>query len=432
MEIKGNSAAEIFDHVRELVQSGRMVSGYVLPPVRDLAIALDINRNTVAAAYKRLTAAGIAVAQGRLGTTICWQAALGEQEGTSADSPLIDLASGNPNPALLPRAAEVLAQLDHAPRLYGAPTINEQLQQLARGWFDADCPAPYEVELSHGAVDGIERLAAAHLAAGDRIAVEEPCFLGTINALRIAGLQAIGVEIDEQGMLPEALERTLQHGAQALLITPRAHNPTGCSLTASRAAALRRVLKKFPHVLVIVDDHFALLCDSAYHSIIPASTHRWALIRSVSKALGPDLRLAFIASDAMTSQRLRLRLAPGMTWVSHLLQDLVGLCLTTPAVAARIGTAKAAYAARRIELHTALQAQGIAATVAADGFNLWLPLQQDARDVAHKLARRGWLVRTGDSFDVQGRAQALRVTVSTMEDGQATSFAADLRGCLDE
>ena len=432
MEIKGNSASEIFENVRALVQSGRIVSGQTLPPVRDLAIALDVNRNTVAAAYKRLTASGIAMTQGRLGTTICWQATPGEQEGTSADSPLIDLASGNPNPLWLPRAAELLAQLDRAPRLYGAATINEELQQLAAGWFDGDCPAGYQVELSHGAVDGIERLATAHLAAGDRIAVEEPCFLGTINALRIAGLQAIGVAIDEQGMLPQALEDTLQRGAQAVLITPRAHNPTGCSLTAARANALRRVLKKFPHVLVIVDDHFALLCDSAYHSIIPASTHRWALIRSVSKALGPDLRLAFIASDAMTAQRLRLRLAPGMTWVSHLLQDLVGVCLTAPDVVARIGVAKAAYTARRTELRQALQAQGIASTGAADGFNLWIPMQQDARDVAHRLARRGWLVRTGDSFEVQGRVQALRITVSTMPDGQALRFAADLRHCLEE
>jgi len=79
-----------------------------------------------------------------------------------------------------------------------------------------------------------------------------------------------------------------------------------------------------------------------------------------------------------------------------------------------------------------LQAQGIASTGAADGFNLWIPMQQDARDVAHRLARRGWLVRTGDSFEVQGRVQALRITVSTMPDGQALRFAADLRHCLEE
>ncbi len=70
MKIQGKTAAEIFDCVRALLQSGQLRPGQALPPVRDLAVELDINRNTVAAAYKRLSAAGIAVTQGRLGTII--------------------------------------------------------------------------------------------------------------------------------------------------------------------------------------------------------------------------------------------------------------------------------------------------------------------------------------------------------------------------
>ncbi|WP_154587132.1 aminotransferase class I/II-fold pyridoxal phosphate-dependent enzyme, partial [Bordetella pertussis] len=112
-------------------------------------------------------------------------------------------------------------------------------------------------------------------------------------------------------------------GAQAVLLTPRAQNPTGASLTRARARALRQVLQRYPHVMVIADDHFAHLSASPYHSPIPAAALRWALVRSVSKALGPDLRLAFVASDPDTSRRLRLRLASGTTWVSHLLQDVV-------------------------------------------------------------------------------------------------------------
>ena len=54
-------------------------------------------------------------------------------------------------------------------------------------------------------------------------------------------------------------------------------------------------------MLIIVDDHFALLAETPYHSIIPTTTARWALIRSVSKGLGPDLRLAFVACDLATA-----------------------------------------------------------------------------------------------------------------------------------
>lgn len=60
-------------------------------------------------------------------------------------------------------------------------------------------------------------------------------------------------------MQPGALEEALSNGARAVIITPRAHNPTGCSLSESRARAIREILARYPQVLVIVDDHFALL-----------------------------------------------------------------------------------------------------------------------------------------------------------------------------
>ncbi|KQP17806.1 transcriptional regulator PtsJ [Pseudorhodoferax sp. Leaf267] len=431
MHLTGSTVLEIFESVRLQVQSGALQPGAALPPVRDLALQLGVNRNTVASAYKRLTAAGIALAQGRLGTTISAPVAAGEQEGRHTGSPLVDMASGNPNPAWLPAVASLFPRLAPSPRLYGDATVNTGLLALARPWFDPDCPAGYALNLTHGAVDAMERLAVAHLVPGDRVAVEDPCFLGTINALRIAGMQAAGVAIDAQGMRPDALEAVLAAGAQAVLVTPRAHNPTGCSLTPGRAAALRAVLARFAHVLVIVDDHFALLAESAYQSILPANAGRWALVRSVSKALGPDLRLAFLASDEDTARKLRLRLAPGMGWVSHLLQDLVEACLRSPDVAAQTLRTRTAYAAQRAQLVQALRAHGIAAPLPPDGFNVWVPLPIDAREVVHAMARRGWLLRSGDAFDVQARTQAMRITVATLEDGQAARLAADLGACLE-
>ncbi|WP_312787421.1 aminotransferase class I/II-fold pyridoxal phosphate-dependent enzyme, partial [Stenotrophomonas indicatrix] len=69
--------------------------------------------------------------------------------------------------------------------------------------------------------------------------------------------------------------------------TPRAHNPTGASLDAKRARALRQLLVGYPQVAVLIDDHYALLSQQAYHSVLPMDGRRWALLRSLSKALGP-------------------------------------------------------------------------------------------------------------------------------------------------
>lgn len=432
MNIIGKTAQDIADSIRALTQSGDLPPGSSLPPVRELAETLGVNRNTVAAAYQRLAQAGIALTRGRLGTTICQPPRAGEQEGLSTATALIDLAAGNPNPHWLPDATALLDGNGLRPYLYGEDTILPALRQQGLAWCDADCPAGYQLELTHGAVDAIERLAAAHLTPGDRVAVEGPCFLGTINALRLAGMQAVGVGIDAEGMRPEALAAALDGGARAVLITPRVHNPTGCSLSRHRAEALKRVLAAHPNVLAIVDDHFALLAETPYHSVIPATTARWALVRSVSKGLGPDLRLAFVACDTATAQRLRTRLAPGMTWVSHILQALVAACLGSATVRWQLDAARADYARRRDELRAALLAQGIDAPSATGGFNLWLPLPIDEQEVAYALAKRGWLVRLGSAFDVQGQSRAIRVSVSGLQAGQAQRFAQDLKSCLAE
>jgi DNA-binding transcriptional MocR family regulator len=430
VEIVGTTASEIFESIRSLVQRGHVEPGSTLPPLRELAERLGVNRNTVASAYRRLAQAGIAVTQGRLGTTICATPYAGEQEGANVGTALIDLASGNPNPAWLPPLDSVLPGCQFEPRLYGEPTINPALESIGRKWLSPDCPANSVITLTNGAVDAIERLAAAHLVPGDRVIVEDPCFLGTINALRLAGMQTVGVEVDGSGMLPDALADALDKGAQAVLITPRAHNPTGCSFTKRRAEALRRVLENYPDVLIIADDHFALLAETPYYSIIPTSTSRWALIRSVSKGLGPDLRLALVACDRRTGARLQARLSSGTTWVSHILQGIVAAMLTSPDSMKMLSDAKARYIHQRAELCRALISVGLSAAPGAGGFNIWIPLETDAKTVAFALASKGWLVRVGDAFDVEGESQAIRVTVSQMRDGQAQQFAAALRTCL--
>ena len=144
-----------------------------------------------------------------------------------------------------------------------------------------------------------------------------------------------------------------------MICTPRAQNPTGASLTRERAAALRAVLARHPHVLVIEDDHFWALSAAAYHRITPAEMPRWALVRSVAKFLGPDLRLAFVAADEETADRLHARLGPATTWVSHLLQHAVAGMLADPQIERLRQTARDAYAERAALLVDALSRRSI-------------------------------------------------------------------------
>ncbi|WP_102795876.1 aminotransferase class I/II-fold pyridoxal phosphate-dependent enzyme [Bowmanella denitrificans] len=425
VNISGNNAQSIFESVRELTQSGDLPAGALLPPVRELADTLGVNRNTVSSAYQRLAKAGIAITQGRLGTRICQLTDAGEQEGMT-DTALYDLADGSPNRDWLPDLNQVASRTQFQQYLYGENTLLPGLAEFGQQWFARCCPGDFEIVLSNGAIDAMERLMAAHLLPGDTVLVEQPCYISSANAIRLAGMKLSGVQIDRFGMQTEALRAALAKGARAVIITPRAHNPTGACLSAERAQALQVVLAEYPNVLVMVDDHFALMAESEYHSVIPATTQNWAIFRSVSKGFGPDLRLAIIAADKDTVARFNTRLAPGMSWVSRVLQAMVLTCLTDQAVQDKLADTKLQCARQRNFLLDALAAYGVACPMTIDGLNVWVPVTGNSQAAAYELSRKGWLVRPGTSFDINQESQGLRVSIPNLEQDIAQRFARDL------
>ncbi|MFC4054060.1 aminotransferase class I/II-fold pyridoxal phosphate-dependent enzyme [Actinomadura syzygii] len=427
-EITGRTAGEIAASVRALADAGELVPGTPLPPVRRLAERLGVNRNTVMAAYQRLVQAGVAETRRRAGTVIADPAAAAvEQEGFAAGSPLRDVGSGNPDPALLPDPFGVRPARGEAV-LYGERTTDPGLARWAHRWLESDQPREMRLTVTAGAVDAVERLLAQALTHGDSVALEDPCFLASINTVRLAGYRPVAVPVDADGMTADGLHAALQRGVRAVVCTPRAHNPTGVSLSAARAKELRAVLSGHPHVLVIEDDHFSMLSNARYRSIIDPGHARWALVRSVSKFLGPDLRLALVASDPHTADRLATRIGPGRTWTSHLLQRLTASLLTDPSALALVDRARAHYADRNTRFAELLDARGIDIRP-GDGLSLWIPVgANNAGTVSERLLRRGWLARTSDRFALDRPAAAghLRLTVHHLGDEHAALLADDL------
>lgn len=429
--ITGSTAAEIAGSIRNLCERGTLEPGDALPSVRALAQRLGVNRNTVVAAYRQLVHAGIAQTLGRGGTRITAHSPLA-QEGFAADSVLRDIGTGNPDPRRIPDPARALPAVVGRPVLYGEPVIDEQLADWASGWMSRDLPdLPLRLTVTSGAVDAVERLLAQALTRDDAVALEDPCWLAGIQTARLGGYRTVPVPIDDEGMTVEGLRAALDAGIRAVVCTPRAQNPTGASLSAARAAALRGVLADHPYVLVIEDDHFSLLSQRPFHSIVPDGHRRHALVRSVSKFLGPDMCLAVVASDPDTADRLSLRLSPGTTWVSHLLQRLAHALLTDDDVRTHIAAAGAHYAQRNEafcqRLSQAAGAQeGIVAS-SGDGLNVWMSTPEPARAVREQLMRRGWLARVGDDFVLSDAASRhLRLTVHALDDDDADQLARDI------
>ncbi|MFT4282387.1 aminotransferase class I/II-fold pyridoxal phosphate-dependent enzyme [Microbacterium sp.] len=428
VRILGATATEIADSVRQHVERGVLAPGDLLPPVRALAEDLGVNRNTIVAAYRLLTQAGLVEARGRAGTRVAVHTPVA-QEGFAQGTVLRDLAAGNPDPRRLPDLREALGRIAARPVLYGEPVIDRELEAWAQTWMHEAVgdDRPLRLTITGGASDAIERLLAQTLTRDDAVALEDPCFLASLNTVRLGGYRPVAVPVDEQGMTVEGLRSALQAGVRAVLLTPRAQNPTGASLSAARAAALRDLLVDHPYVLVIEDDHFSLLSSQPLHSVIGPEHRRWALVRSVSKFLGPDMCLAVVASDPETAERLAQRLNPGATWVSHLLQRLALELLTDREAVRAVADASQHYAARNRAAARALSERGIP-VAAGDGLSLWVPLPVPARAVSEQLMRRGWLARPGDEFVLEHdlAARHLRLTVHDLTDAELERLVADL------
>ena len=204
-------------------------------------------------------------------------------------------------------------------------------------------------------MDGVERVLQAHLRAGDRIAVEDPGYAGVLDLVGAMGLVPQPVPLDDFGVRPEALAVGAGRRARARSSSPRAPRtrPAPPS-TRSGPAPCARVLDRHPDVLLIEDDHAGPVAGTPALTLAHPRKPRWAVVRSVSKSLGPDLRLALLAGDATTVARVEGRQALGAGWVSHVLQGAVASLWTNAATDRRLRDAAQSYTRRRRALVEAL------------------------------------------------------------------------------
>ncbi|MFC5218007.1 aminotransferase class I/II-fold pyridoxal phosphate-dependent enzyme [Streptomyces coerulescens] len=421
--IEGRRAAEIAASVERAVGSGELEPGQLLPPMRELATDLGVNPNTVAAAYRVLRERGVIETAGRRGSRVRPRPATTGRDSARVDVPegVRDMASGNPDPVLLPSPAKAFAAAaelaDRDPVLYGDDPVEPELARIARARLDADGVPEGPPAVTSGSLDAIERVLTAHLKPGDTVAVEDPGWSSLLDLIPALGLRTLPVGVDDEGPLPDDVRRALGSGARALIVTDRAQNPTGAVVSATRARALRSTLGEHPEVLLIEDDHGDGIVDLPVHPLAGTTRH-WAFVRSVAKAYGPDLRLAVLTGDEITVDRVRGRQRLGPGWVSRLVQRAVVRLWNDGAVDP--AAVAATYAERRDLLIRALAERGVEAR-GRSGLNVWIPVPDETGAVA-RLLHAGWAVAPGALFRTAS-PPGIRVTTSTLTEAEAGPLA---------
>ena len=418
-KITGNTAAGIAESLEQAIDGGHILPGDRLPTVRALAHELGVSPVTVAAAYRSLRQRGLITAEGRRGTRVWAGTGRPYLSTTPVPEGVRNLALGNPDPRLLPSLERALKAVSTRPALYGGLANLPELQERVKAQLRSDGVAADRVAVVSGALDGIERVLATSCRPGDGVLVEDPSFPRLLDLVRALGLRLVPVALDDHGPQPASLEQALRGPVQAAIFTPRAQNPTGACVSAGRAREIGQVLGHYPRLLVIEDDYVGPVAGASVHTLT-RHRERWAHIRSVSKVLGPDLRIAFAAGDAKTLSQVETRQRLGAGWVSQILQRITLELVSDPATDRLLAQAGAAYAARRKAMIDALTRRGIQAS-GRSGINVWVPVEYEV-GITRALLEGGWAVAAGERFRIQS-PPGIRITVATLREEEADVVA---------
>ncbi|MGO9584187.1 MAG: PLP-dependent aminotransferase family protein [Acidimicrobiales bacterium] len=294
--------------LREAVQSGRLVSGTLLPPSRTLASDLGLARNTVAEAYAQLVAEGWLTSRQGSGTRV---AERGAEPRPSPGSPVArppavryDLRPGYPDVTSFPRGewlAADRAALSRAPAEafgYGDPRGRPELRAALAGYLARArgvWVSPDTVVVCSGFSQALWLLGRVMRSEGrSTIGVESYGHRHHRELLADTGLQVVGLPVDGHGARPADLERL-----DAVLLTPAHQFPLGVALESARRTRFVQWAST-SGALVIEDDYDGEFRYDrrAVGAMQALSPDRVVYAGTASKTLAPGLRLAWLVVPA--------------------------------------------------------------------------------------------------------------------------------------
>lgn len=398
---------QLSDQLGQLIRAGSLLAGQRLPGTRQLADLLNVNRQTVVAAYDEATAQGWLETRPGSGTFVAGHqpevrpqlltspdtatlqhSGIAEQPGYAFESrpflarPLLTnskglrLDDGFPDIRLAP-----LAELGRAYRSYfgwgdpqqhfgygdtkGHPLLREQLAQHlneTRGLHTT----PDNILITRGSIMGLHLTSRVLLRPGDVVVTGETTWAGATMNFRNAGATVITVPVDAQGIDVEALAVLAERTPVRLVsVTPHHHYPTTVTLRPDRRVRLLQLAEQYG--FAILEDDYDYDFHYLSRPILPlASADRRGMviyIGSLTKSVAPAFRIGYVvAPTALVNELARLRRIIDRQG-DPMLEFAVGQLFKTGGLRRHFRKALRTYHARRdhfcdlltTELHDAVQ-----------------------------------------------------------------------------
>jgi DNA-binding transcriptional MocR family regulator len=411
----------IVDALSTDIASGRLRRGQQLPTHRALAKALGIDLTTVTRAYAEARQRGLTEARVGRGTFVC--ESMSPARHAAASQPQFDLSMNLPPQPLaadlegrITRGiAAIQREVGFSAHLnYREPGGSESERDIAAQWLRtriADARGDRLV-ICPGTQNALFDLLVALTSPGDVVLTEALTYPGIKAAAAHTGVRLVGVAMDKDGILPDALDTACrQHAPKAVYLIPTIHNPTTATMPPARRKEVAAALRA-NDVLLIEDDAYGMLDPKAVPlaSLIPERTYFAA---SMSKCIAPGLRVSFLLTpDQHAAGAVAAALRASVQMPTFLMVALVTRWLAD-------GSADAIIAAIRNE---AAARQKLAADVLArhafarhpNGHHIWIPLPRSwsRTEFASHLQSQGLAIVGADTFSVEDSApHAIRVSL---------------------
>jgi len=470
--------ASVFERA---IRSGELSAGDRLPTVRQLSADMNISATTISSAFELLGNRGFVKAEVGRGTFVVPQWQESYQPQTRSGQPVrppvavrmgprtpwrrnflmrassrlraayptaMECSTGRPDPALLPidairRAwADCIQDVTSGDLQYAGTEPIRILTEVVVPILEADMiPARSQDLIVASSAQQLfalvyEVVGSQSEALGPLVAVEEPGYPTLLDTLERAGARLVGMAVDSFGVTPAALEAALRDGAQLVLLTPRGHNPTGASWSRERLLELANLLAGHPHAIVVEDDQVADIATTRPGTLLsfPELESRTLYVRSFSKSIGPDLRMAIGVARPMLLEPVAEAKGFADGWSSRLLQRVLARTLQDEEVFVALQNARDAYRDRRqsaaMAVNRIVAPRGGGAWCGPDGVNVWthLPAGVDSKDVLERSAERGVRVADGEPFFLApGRSDVVRLNAGSVKTEDAAK-AGDILG----
>lgn len=354
----------------------------------------------------------------------------------AADPEVISLAGGNPAPELFPNeeladiAAELLKNQPVLSLQYGVTEGYTPLREAVKARIkrvEHIDNVGDEVIIVSGGQQGIELSAKALVNEGDTVIVEEPSFIGALNAFRSYNAHLAGVKMDEDGMNIASLEKAVAENKNAKLIytIPTFQNPMGATMSLEKRKAVYEIARK-NNIIIIEDNPYGdLTFDGTKVPTIKSmdTDGRVIYCGSFSKILAPGLRIGFVCANQAIVQKIVVGKQVSDVHTAMLPQLLAYEYMTRFDLDVAIVKMRANYAHK---CHTMLDAiardfpAGVTYTRPNGGLFIWCDLGHgvDTQALAATCAANKVVYVPGSTFmvDMDKPSSALRLNYSTMSD----------------